>query len=546
MKIALAQLNPIIGDFEYNKNKILQYIEKAKQKSCSLVIFSELIISGYPPKDLLEKNTFIEKSNHYFNEILNNTNGIAIILGNIEINSASPSKSLYNSAFLFENGKIIQTVRKRLLPNYDVFDETRYFEADTNCDIIEYKNYKIGITICEDLWNDRDFFIIQNYNLDPVEKLASKADIIINISASPFYESKNLLKHKMLKSLCLKYKIPFIYVNQVGANDSLIFDGASCAFDKNGNLVSMAKNFEEDIVLFDLTTNTGEKNDVLQTGVESILNALVCGTKDYIKKCGFKKVYIGLSGGIDSALVAVIAVMALGKENVSTIFMPSKFTSNENYEDTRQLADNLGVSIENIEIDPIFDSFLNSLNPLFKDKSFGLAEQNIQARIRGTLLMALSNKEGNLVLTTGNKSESAVGYCTLYGDMCGGLSVISDLPKITCYALASYINKDREIIPKRIITKAPSAELKPDQKDQDDLPPYEILDQILKEYIENNKSVDEIVNLGFEKNLVIDICNRIYKNEYKRQQAAPGLKVTTKAFGYGRRYPIAQKFFNYI
>ncbi|MBW2596990.1 MAG: NAD+ synthase, partial [Deltaproteobacteria bacterium] len=430
------------------------------------------------------------------------------------------------------------------LPTYDVFDERRYFEPGRSCISFPYKGHRIGITICEDIWNDKDIFIKRMYHIDPVSLMIQDgADLIINISASVFHAGKREFRWDMLSAVARKYRVPFIYANQVGGNDSFLFDGISTIYDRNGKLIARGRDFEEDLVVCDLkiTEESGDIHPVSDSDAESILKALIMGTRDYVKKCGFSKVVVGLSGGIDSALTAYIAVMALGSENVMAAFMPSQYTSKDNFKDTKELAKKLGIELVQIPIDNIFKEFLKFLSPSFNESDLGITEQNIQARIRGTLLMALSNRHGSLLLSTGNKSEMAVGYCTLYGDMSGGLAVISDVPKTLVYELARYINTDKEYIPKRIIEKAPSAELKPGQLDQDDLPPYELLDSILKGYIEDFKSLEELVDMGFDRKLVKDVISRIDRNEYKRHQAAPGLKVTSKAFGYGRRYPIAKK-----
>ncbi|CAN2039210.1 Glutamine-dependent NAD(+) synthetase [Candidatus Magnetomoraceae bacterium gMMP-15] len=544
MKTALAQINPIIGNFNYNIEKMMTCIEKAKALSCDLVVFSELVISGYPPRDLLEKKDFVQCCCSCLYKLMYSTQGIGIICGFPEENPNKGGNPLYNSAVLFEDGEILHKVRKRLLPTYDIFDERRYFEPGTSCSSFTYKGNKIGLTICEDLWNDKDFFEDRIYPLDPVDlMIADGADLIINISASPFHVGKRSLKKNMLKSLAKKYNIPFLYVNQVGGNDSILFDGTSAVFDENGKIRALCDEFKEDLVVFDTETQRGEIHPVPLEETESILKALVMGTRDYVTKCGFKKVVVGLSGGIDSALTAVIGVMALGKENVSAVFMPSPYTAPDNFDDTKKLTENLGIKLDYVPINDIFKKFLTQLGSDFNNINPDISEQNIQARIRGTILMAFSNKHGSIVLTTGNKSELAVGYCTLYGDMNGGLAVISDVPKTMAYELSRLINQDKEIIPINIIEKAPSAELKPDQKDQDELPPYNILDDILKLYIEDLKSMHEIIEMGFDKDLVIDIIRRVERNEYKRYQAAPGLKVTSKAFGYGRRYPIAQGYY---
>jgi len=546
MKIAIAQINPIIGDFKHNFDKIKHFADQAVARRCDLVVFSELVITGYPPRDLLERKDFVDANIDCLNRLITDIRGIGVICGFVDNNPAGEGNPLHNAAVLFENGKIIHKVYKTLLPTYDIFDETRYFEPGRESKLCSYKGQRIGLTICEDAWNDEDIFQRRIYSIDPVARIVQAGtDLVINISSSPYYLGHDEFRRNMFAFMARKYQVPFMYANQVGGNDSILFDGSSSVFDKTGKIIARASNFAEDMVVFDSTTLQASRNNIREkskSDMESVLKALVMGTYDYVVKCGFSKVVIGLSGGIDSALTACIAVMALGRKNVTVVFMPSQYTSRENYEDTEKLAANLDVVLIQIPIESMFKAFLSFLSPAFKDTEPDITEQNIQARIRGIILMALSNKHGALVLSTGNKSELAVGYCTLYGDMTGGLAVISDIPKTMVYNLARFVNRDKEIIPSRIITKAPSAELKPDQKDQDDLPPYEILDAILKEYIEAVKGVDELVQMGFDKRVVEDVILRVDRNEYKRHQAAPGLKVTSKAFGYGRRYPLAQRF----
>jgi NAD+ synthetase len=546
MKIAIAQINPVIGDFKHNSGRIKYYANKARALSCDLVVFSELVVSGYPPRDLLEKDDFVNTNISYLNNLVSSISGIGVICGFVDKNPGDEGNRLYNSAVLFENGKILHKVNKRLLPTYDVFDERRYFEPGMEVVCFPYKERRIGLTICEDVWNDKDIIKKRIYHLDPVSLMIKDgADLIVNISASPFHVGKREFRLGMLGSIAKKYDVPLVFANQVGGNDSVLFDGVSAAFNRKGTMTVRAKDFEEDLVVFDLKRSEPDKQNlhaVANQDTESILKALIMGTHDYVTKCSFKKVVVGLSGGIDSALTAYIATMALGKENVSTVFMPSQYTSKDNDEDTKKLAENLGIGLVTIPIDGMFKEFLKYTSPSFNKSKPGIVEQNIQARIRGTILMAMSNREGSILLSTGNKSELAVGYCTLYGDMNGGLAVISDVPKTVVYDLARFINAEKEYIPSRIITKAPSAELKPGQTDQDDLPPYDILDFILKRYIEDFKSADELVKMGFARDLVEDAISRVDRNEYKRHQAAPGLKVTSKAFGYGRRYPLAQRY----
>ncbi len=549
MKIAIAQINPIIGDFDYNLDKIIQYARKAIEGNCDLVVFTEMVLSGYPPRDLLEKKDFIDANQYYLKLLMGRIEGIGVICGLVKPNPEPEGNPLFNTAVLFENGKIIHECQKRLLPTYDIFDEARYFEPGRKTEAFVYKGRTIGLTICEDVWNDKDFFKRRIYHTDPVPALIRNgADLIINISASPYQLGKRNFRWSMLSSIARKYRVPLVYANQVGGNDSVLFDGLSVAFDKKGEMKVQAKDFEEDLIIFDLAMAEssqyypGVLRSISKTNTESLYKALTMGTRDYVQKCGFSKVVIGSSGGIDSALTACIAVDSLGHENVSTLFMPSRYTSPDNYADTHQLASNLGVHYSCVPIDNIFDTFLDNLSGLLVHKDLGITEQNIQARIRGTILMAFSNEFNSLVLSTGNKSELAVGYCTLYGDMSGGLAVISDVPKTTVYELAEYVNRDREIIPLNILKKAPSAELRPNQTDQDDLPPYEVLDPILKAYIEQAMGVDDLVEMGFDRSVVEDVVQRVTRNEYKRYQAAPGLRVTSKAFGYGRRYPLAQRF----
>ncbi|MBI9076587.1 MAG: NAD+ synthase [Desulfatibacillum sp.] len=543
MKIALAQINPIIGDFIGNGNKIRAFALRAKNLSCDLVIFPELSVCGYPPRDLLERKSFIRACQKATQSLVDDILGIGVILGFVDQLAEAPGKPIANGAMLFEDGKILEVVHKRLLPTYDVFDESRYFSPGAKAEPFAYKGHNIGLTICEDAWNDLDLFPVQAYDWDPVQTLAEKkADLLINIAASPFHAGKRAIRGNIMAHLAKKYHLPCVYVNQVGGNDHLLFDGTSTAHTPGGTLAALAGEFEEDLVTFDTSTGQGDIHPVCENEVESLARALVVGVGDYVRKCGFSKVVVGLSGGIDSALTLAAAAKALGPENTLGVFMPSEYTSQQNFTDTKELADNLGCGYEIVPIMPIFEAFLTSLSSFCDKENFGVTEQNIQARARGTILMAYSNKTGAMVLSTGNKSEVAVGYCTLYGDMSGGLSVISDLPKDMVYAVSRYFNREREIIPESILTKAPSAELRPDQKDQDDLPPYEILDPILHAYIEDLKDPEEIVDMGYDRDVVEDIVRRVVRNEYKRRQAAPGLKLTSKAFGEGRRYPVAQKF----
>jgi NAD+ synthetase len=552
MKIAIVQINPTIGAFQHNAKKIISRAAAARDQGCDLVIFSELAIPGYPPRDLLDKPQFIRAGQNCLDKLVAQIQGIGVIVGCVTENSAPGGKPLFNTAVLFEDGRVLRQVHKQLLPTYDVFDERRHFEPGLPGEPFPYKGHRLGLTICEDMWNDKDIFSKQIYSVDPAADLAGKgADLLVNISASVYHHGKNEFRTRMFASLARKYQVPLLFANQVGGNDSVLYDGVSAVYDARGRQVALARDFEEDMILWNSHLDTGTARGsapaihAVSADVNtSIYKALVTGTRDYLSKCGFSKAVVGLSGGIDSALVACVAADALGPENVTTLFMPSPYTSQDNYEDTRQLADNLGVAYDLIPIDSIFASFLDQLAPEFGDDDPGITEQNIQARIRGTILMAHSNRTGSLVLTTGNKSELAVGYCTLYGDMCGGLAVIADVPKTRAYELARHIN-DQGVgirIPERIITKPPSAELKPDQTDQDDLPPYEVIDPIIQGYVEESKGLETLVSEGFDRQVVSEVINRIDRNEYKRFQAPPGIKTTPKAFGEGRRYPLAKRF----
>ena len=544
MKIALAQINPIVGDFEYNLNKILENIEQANKQNVDLIIFSELALCGYPPKDLLLKKQFIDDNKNYLNRLKEKVSSkIAVVVGFAE-ESQGEGKPLFDSVALIQNKKIICTKQKILLPTYDVFDEDRYFEPGKEISSVDLFNKKIGLTICEDIWHDDLSWTKPRYHLDPAAELVKqKTELLINSSSSPYFIGKPALRESVLKNCAKKYKVPIIYVNQVGGNDELTFDGNSCVINKNGDVCLKLKSFEEDFQIFEIENIKPIKIEK-SIQEEEILQAIICGLRDYVTKCSFKKVIIGLSGGIDSAITTALATFALGKENVLGVFMPSRYTSSESVADVKILVNNLGIELRTISIEEPFKSFINLLQPLWKGKDSSLAEENIQSRIRGLILMALSNQSGALVLSTGNKSELAVGYCTLYGDMCGGLSVISDLPKTTVYKLAKYINEKegREIIPENTITRAPTAELKPNQTDQDTLPQYKILDKVLNAYVEEHKPLKEMIKNGTQKELVQKVCNMIDTSEYKRQQAAPGLKLTSRSFGYGWRMPIAQRY----
>ncbi len=546
MKIGLVQLNPIIGDFEKNCSKIKSWSEKAKSRGCDLVIFPELAVSGYPPQDLLERKSFLAAHDIAISKLLGELPDLDVMFGCFERREGLNGKKLFNSAVVARKGEIIFRARKQLLPSYDVFDETRYFEPGSPSELYELKDLKFGVTVCEDVWSEE----VTEYDIEPVNDLLALAAKrqeaihgIINISASPFQRNKEEIRKSIFQKISRRSSIPFLYCNQIGGQDSLLFDGRSLVMDKTGTIVAQALGFQEDLIVVDSLTWQGDMNGPPHVSEQAaVYQGLVMGVKDYVRKCHFSSVVLGLSGGIDSALTAAIAVDALGPENVLGVALPSPYSSQDSLEDAKKLAENLGCRFELLPITDLFNSFRHSLEPLFAGLDEDLTEQNLQARIRGNLLMALSNKFGHLLLTTGNKSEMAVGYCTLYGDMSGGLAVISDVPKQLVYELAAYVNKSGEIIPARIITKAPTAELKADQRDQDDLPPYEILDQVLELHLEEGQGYDEIVARGFDEQMVRDILRRVRINEYKRKQAPMGLKVTTKAFGFGRRYPNVQNF----
>jgi NAD+ synthase (glutamine-hydrolysing) len=543
MKIALVQLNPRIGDFQRQLESIVSACRRAGSLGCDLAVCPELSLCGYPPRDLLERKAFIAAGRSCLQQLMRKVQGIGVICGIADTNPERTGNDLYNSAVLFENGRIVHQVSKQLLPTYDVFDERRHFEPGHPSRPCLYKGLRLGLTICEDAWNDKDVFQHRRYALDPVTQLTGAGiDLLINISASPFHQGKRAFREHLLSGIAKKHKVPVVFVNQVGGNDHLLFDGASTVFSAQGDIVAQCRDFEADEVVYDTATEHGQVHCVSKSDTQAVLQALIMGTRDYVTKCGFRKAVIGSSGGIDSALTAYIAAQALGSDNVATVFMPSRHTSPDNFEDTRRLAENLGVAYRVIPIDRLYDDFVHLLLPENDPSRPTVTEQNIQARVRGTLLMGISNRDGCLVLSTGNKSELAVGYCTLYGDMNGGLAVISDVYKTLVYEISRMINRTREIIPQRIIEKAPSAELKPNQTDQDDLPPYAVVDAILKGFIEEGLSPDELIAQGHDPRTVEEIITRIDNSEYKRQQAPPGLKITPKAFGEGRRYPLAKRF----
>ncbi len=544
MKIALAQFNPTIGDFAGNSARIVALAAQAKERGAELAVFSELCLCGYPPQDLLERPAFIERNLKELKDLAKRLTLPSIVGFAGKVAKSKRSKAIANKAALLSGGKIVFEQSKMLLPTYDVFDESRYFTAAEKQSTVEFSGDHLGITICEDVWNDKNFWPESRYDRDPViELFAQGTTLLLNISASPYVIDKRSLRFDILASIAKQQKKAVVYVNQIGGNDSLIFDGASMALTDDGKLAAQARAFQEDLVMFDTLTGKGDIHEQPREEVEYAYRALVMGTRDYVNKCGFKKVLVGLSGGIDSAVVASIAVAALGAENVQGVSMPGPYSSEGSKNDACALAKNLGIKLITLPIADVFDSYRKALAPAFHGMAEGVTEENIQARIRGNYLMALSNKFGSMLLSTGNKSELAVGYCTLYGDMAGGLAVISDVPKLMVYELAKWINRERELIPQATIDKPPSAELRPDQKDEDSLPPYDVLDRILKSYIEDLKSPQEIADrYDFDLKLVKDIALLVDRSEYKRKQAAPGLKITSRAFGFGRPFPIAQKF----
>jgi NAD+ synthase (glutamine-hydrolysing) len=542
MKIALAQLNPTVGDLAGNEARILAAYRRGVEAGVEMVACPELSITGYPPRDLLLKKRFVTQNLEVLNRLAAATTDAALLVGFVGENKFQPGRAMTNSVALLRHGKILTIRTKMLLPTYDVFDEDRYFEPATENSPVDFNGRRIGLTICEDIWNDEDFWPERRYRHNPpVELAGGGAQILFNISASPWHLGKNRTRYEMLRSLALKTKRPVVFCNQAGGNDELVFDGGSFVFNSAGELLAQGKVFEEDFIIADTESSRSEKLNTF-SDEEMIYRALVLGLRDYLHKCGFKSAVLGLSGGIDSAVTACLAVAALGKENVRGASLPSQFSSQHSLDDARILAERLGIQYDVLPIQPAFERVKETLQPAFAGRPEDTAEENIQARLRGVTLMALSNKFGSLLLTTGNKSELAVGYCTLYGDMCGGLAVISDVPKTMVYRLARWINRERELIPDSSITKPPSAELRPDQCDQDSLPPYEVLDAILDLYVVQGKSTSEIVVAGFDEATVRKIIRLIDLTEYKRRQSAPGLKVTTKAFGVGRRIPIAQRF----
>lgn len=541
MKIALCQINPIIGDLDYNRSKIIEGYKHGVEAHADIVIFPELSLVGYPPQDLVEKKEFRDAVSKAANEIAALTGKTALLFGTITEDDDLIGTDIHNSAILCFDGKIQFTQHKTLIPNYDVFDEMRYFDPSKEVNVFEFKGEKLGISICEDIWNDADYWYRRRYTRDPVKELLEKgATILINISASPYAYGKREDRRKMLSLLTAQENVPLAYVCCVGAQTELIFDGASMCFGKNGELVKLGKSYKEDFILFDTKDSYSNISSSEKSFEEEVLSALIFGVKDYCLKLGFKKLLVGLSGGIDSAIVTYIAVKALGADNVHVVLMPSKYSSKASITDSEKLITNLGISYSSVPIQTVVDETLNKLSPAFTGKLNGITEENLQARIRGLYLMAFSNNNNYLLLTTGNKSEVATGYCTLYGDMCGGVAVIADVYKTDVYRIANFINRENEIIPQEIINKPPSAELKPNQTDQDTLPPYDLLDKILRMYLEENKERDEITSIIGNQEIVNKVLRMVDLSEFKRKQSAPALRVSSKAFGYGRRYPIVQ------
>ena len=543
MKIALCQLNPIIGDINGNKDKIINGYKKALEDKVDLVMFPELALCGYPPQDLVEKQEFRDAMFKAAEEIASVSTDTGLLFGSIVEEIESIGTGIYNSAILCYDGKIQFVQKKTLLPNYDVFDEVRYFESAKEVFIHEFKGEKLGISICEDIWNDADYWKQRRYETDPVQKLVDDgATILLNISASPCAYGRRKERLEMLSVLTRTDQLPLAYCCCAGAQTDLVFDGASMCFNANGDLLLMGKTFVEDYFVFDTIETYPVITDVESSYEEEVLNALIYGLKDYAVKTGFKKALVGLSGGIDSALVTYIAVQAFGKENVHVIMMPSQYSSEGSVKDSEKLIENLGITSNNVSIQPVVNTVLEQLSPLFEGLPKDVTEENVQARVRGLYLMAVSNKFNYMLCTTGNKSEMGVGYATLYGDMCGALAIIADVYKTQVYKISKYINRHEEIIPREIIEKAPSAELRPDQKDEDSLPPYEVLDKILRMYLEDYKESKEISEVIGDAETVDYVLKLVDRNEFKRKQAAPSLRVTTKAFGYGRRFPIVQRW----
>lgn len=552
MRIALGQINPTVGDLTGNVSLMLRFVRDAAKKKADLIVFPELSVTGYPPRDLVEKPSFIDRSEQAMEQLAEATRDlpITIIAGYVGRSHKPTGKQATNSAAVVREGRVLLRQTKILLPTYDVFDEARNFVPGDAQSVLQLGTDDIALTICEDAWNDKQFWPHRLYKRDPVDELMQQgASMIVSINASPFHIGKRELRHEMFRAMVRRHRVPAIVVNQVGGNDQIVFDGSSFVMDADGNVIASAASFGEDLVIADFSTGEGEQHASLPDECEAVYQALVLGTRDYIRKCGFERVLIGLSGGVDSSLTAVIAVDAVGRENVRGVAMPGPFSSGHSIADAKTLAERLGIAFDVVSITPAYEQMLQTLAPAFAGRKPDVTEENIQARLRGLVLMSLSNKFGAMVLTTGNKSELAVGYCTLYGDMCGGLAVISDLPKTMVYSLSRIANcrhktqRGQQVIPESVFEKPPSAELRPDQKDSDSLPPYDVLDSILRLYVEENHAVADVASeLDLSVGLVQDVVRKVDRNEYKRQQAAPGLKVTSKAFGMGRRLPVAQRY----
>jgi NAD+ synthetase len=551
MRIAIAQIDYTIGAFDANLEAMGSAIAKARESQADLVVFSELATTGYPPGDLLERRDFIDRNLSQLDRVAAlSDDRLGILVGYVDRNPTGSGKPLHNSAALCVGGRVVDRYHKCLLPTYDVFDEARYFEPGGEARVLHFHGVRLGVSVCEDVWADPDLDGRSIYHRDPAMELVDRgAEILINVSASPFELGKAALRRDVICRYAAQAGRFFVYVNQVGGNDELVFDGHSIVVGPSGRVVVRASDFAEDLLVYDVPADggdgaIGDLRSVADCEEEEAIRALVLGLRDYLTKCGFSKVVLGLSGGIDSALTAAIAARAVGSENVLGVALPTRYSSQGSVDDAEALADNLGIDYRVIPIDDIFQSYLDGLGPAFEDTEEDVTEENIQARIRGGVLMALSNKFGGMLLATGNKSESAVGYATLYGDMCGGMAVISDVPKTLVYRLARHLNVEGELIPQNILDKPPSAELRPDQTDQDTLPPYDVLDLVVEGYVEDNRSVDEMVADGLDRPAVEQVVNLINRTEYKRRQAAPGIKITGKAFGVGRRYPIAAEYGN--
>jgi len=542
MKIFIAQLNPTVGALESNARQIREAYEMGRTAGAEVVMVPELAVTGYPPRDLLEKRVFVDSALAVRDSLVAMTGDTALIFGCVTRNPDPFGKPFHNVAVVAQHGRILLEQVKSLLPTYDVFDELRYFEPARDVATVELFGKRVGVSICEDYWSNDEDNGRRRYGLDPVEELVAEgAEILLNISASPFNVGKRENRYRLFREIALRHKVPIVYLNQVGGNDELLFDGSSIVIDETGTTIYCAKSFQTDFAMVPLHGPRCEPAATMPEE-EEIARALILGLRDYITKCGFERVVIGLSGGIDSAVTAALAVEALGRDKVTGIGMPSPFSSQHSIDDAEALAANLGIRFEIVRIDSIYESYRREFDTLFSEREFDLTDENVQARIRGNLLMAWSNKTGAMVLSTGNKSELAVGYCTLYGDMCGGLAVLGDVYKTSVYKVAEWINRNGEVIPRSTITKPPSAELRPNQTDQDSLPPYDILDKVLKLYIEQWKEIDEISAAGFDRALVERIVRMVDGNEFKRRQAAPAIRVSMKAFGSGREMPIAQRW----